>query len=314
MTKTDIIEIKLSDIDIPTDRARSFEQTEAEALAQIIAASGLQHPIRVRAIEGRFHLVAGRKRLEAFRLLGREVIPGTLSSAASDDEARLEEVMENLGRFDLTKLDRCQHLFELKQVYERLHPETKNGGDRKSDKIRIRNSDSDPAMVEVFGFTTAITEKIGLSRSVIAAAVKIWTGLTADSRARLSGSRFCDFQSALKEVSEQPPAIQAKALDLLLVDPPAVSTMADALAMISDGVAPTAAEKKIASVNKAVQSLAPTVASALSGGDARRLAELQEGIATLSKFIARLEDDELDSVIVEHEDRIIASLKRRGRI
>jgi ParB family transcriptional regulator, chromosome partitioning protein len=316
MTKTDIIEIKLSDIDIPTDRARSFEQTEAEALAQIIAASGLQHPIRVRAVEGRFQLVAGRKRLEAFRLLGREVIPGTLSSAVSDDEARLEEVMENLGRFDLTKLDRCQHLFELKQVYERLHPETKHGGDHgnqhtggKWPKWPLATDAS-----EVFGFSSAVAERIGLSDRAIRRSVKIWTGLTPDSRTRLSGSRFCDFQSALQEISEQPAAIQAKALNLLLVDPPVVSTVADALAMISDGVAPTAAEKKIASVSKAVQSLAPPVASALSGGDARRLAELQEGIATLSKFIARLEDDELDSVIVEHEDRIIASLKRRGRI
>lgn len=306
-------DIPLSEIDIPDNRARSFDPDEAKALALILAGSSLQHPIRVCAAGNRFRLIAGRKRLEAFRLLEWEAIPATISTAATNDEARLEEVMENLGRVELNKLDRCQHLYELKQVYERMHPEAKNGGDRKSE-IRWQNLPSDSEngeLPEVFGFSAAVAEKIGISDRAIRLAVKIWTDLTILSRIRLAGTRFADHQSALKEISEQPPAAQAEILDLLLAEPPAAQTVADAVAILRNGSAPTPAEKKVAAVSKAVQSMAKPVASAVTSRD---VAELKEGIATLSKFMAKLEDDALDSIVAENEERIIASLKRRGRI
>lgn len=303
-------DIPLSEIDIPDNRARSFDPDEAKALAFILAGSSLQHPIRVRAVGNRFRLIAGRKRLEAFRLLEWGAIPATISTATTDDEARLEEVMENLGRVELNKLDRCQHLYELKQVYERMYPGAKNGGDRKSE-IRTQTLRSDPGSLEVFGFSASMAEKIGISRRAIELAVKIWTELSPDSRQRLAGSRFADHQSALKELSEQLPADQAKALDLLLADPPAAHLVGDALAILRNGSAPTPAEKKAAAVSKAVQSMAKPVASAVASRD---VAELKEGIATLSRFMAKLEDDALDSIVAENEERIIASLKRRGRI
>ncbi|WP_288082628.1 ParB N-terminal domain-containing protein [Shinella sp.] len=308
-------DIPLAEIDIPDDRARSFDEDEARALSLIIAATGLQHPIRVRAVGNRFCLIAGRKRLEAFRMLEWQAIPATVSTAKTDDDARLEEVMENLGRVELSKLDRCQHLYELKQVYERLHPETKNGGDRKSGKIRIRNSDSD-ADAEIFGFVDATAQKIGLSRSVIAEAVKIWTDLTPDSRRRTAGTRLANHQSGLKELSEQSPTDQAKVLDMVLANPPVATTVADAVEILKTGLARTPAEKKAEAARNALKALPQPVAASIASAqsDAARLAELQKGVATLSKFFGGLKDDELDSVIQEHEDRIIASLKRRGRI
>ncbi len=325
MTKTKSIDVSeagkapaqnapLAWIDIPEDRARSFHPDEAAALAPAIAASGLLHPIRVRVVGNRYRLVAGRKRLEAVRLLGWDAIPITISTAKTDDEARLEEVMENLGRFDLVKLDRAQHLYELKQVYERLHPEATHGGNRgnqhtggKTQNLRFA-TDSE----EVFGFSAAMAEKIGLSRRSIELAVKLWSDLTPDSRKRAAGTWLADHQSGLKELSEQSPEDQAKVLDMVLADPPTAGTIAEAVATLKTGVTLTPTEKKIATVNRGVQSLAKPVATVI--GDASRLADLKDGIATLKKFLGRLEDDELDSVIVEHEDRIIASLKRRGRI
>lgn len=298
-----IQEIDLAAIDVPTNRARSFDPAEAAGLAASIAEVGLQHPIRVRLVGNRHRLIAGRKRLEACRLLGWTAIPVTISTAATDDDERLEEVLENLSRFDLNKLDRCQHLYELKQVYERLHPETKAGVAGAAAKNGAAN--------EIFAFAADTAEKMGLSRRAIELAVKIWTDLTTISRIRLAGSRFADHQSALKEISEQAPAVQGELLDLLLAEPPAAQTVADALAILRNGSAPTPAEKKAAVVSKAVQSLARPVASAVTSRD---IAELKEGIATLSKFMAKLEDDALDSVVAENEERIIASLKRRGRI
>lgn len=302
--KADAQSAPLAWIDIPEDRARSFDPDDAIALAPAIAASGLLHPIRVRIVGNRYRLVAGRKRLEAVRLLDWDAIPIAISTAKTDDDARLEEVMENLGRFDLNKLDRAQHLYELKRVHERLHPETRAGMAGALAKHGTAN--------EIFAFAPSTAEKIGLSRRSIELAVKLWADLSPDSRKRAAGTWLADHQSGLKELSEQSPADQAKVLDMVLAVAPTAATIAEAVAILKTGMVLTATEKKIALVSKGVQSLAKPVAAVI--GDASRLAELKEGIATLTKFLGKLEDEDLDSVIDEHEDRIIASLKRRGRI
>ncbi|QCM10880.1 chromosome partitioning protein ParB [Agrobacterium tumefaciens] len=313
----EVRDIPLSEIDIPENRARSFDPDEAKALAFIIASSGLQHPIRVRTVGNRFRLVAGRKRLEAFRILEWEAIPSTVSTAETDDDARLEEVMENLGRYDLNKLDRCQHLYELKQVYERLHPQVKNGGDRGNQhtggRTQILRSATEGD--EVFGFAAAMAEKIGMSRRSIELAVEIWTGLTPESRQRLAGTRLANHQSGLKELSEQSPVAQAAVLDLLFSDPPNATTVSEAVTIFRKGTVLTPAEKKLETVKRTLQSLpAPVADAAVSAQVDARLAEMKKNIAILSKVLGDLKDDELDSVIDHHEDRVIASLKRRGRI
>lgn len=310
----EVRDIPLSEIDIPENRARSFDPDEAKALAFIIGSTGLQNPIRVRAVGNRFRLVAGRKRLEAIRLLEWEAIPSTVSTAETDDDARLEEVMENLGRFDLNKLDRCQHLYELKQVYERLHPEVKHGGDRKSE-IKTQNLRLDPESPEIFGFAAAMAEKIGMSRRSIELAVEIWTGLTPESRQRLAATRLANHQSGLKELSDQSPAAQAGVLDLLLSEPAAASTVSEAVTIFRKGTVMTPAEKKLETVKRTLNSLpAPVADAAVSAQVDARIAEMKKNIAILSKFFADLKDDDLDSVIDQNEDRVIASLKRRGRI
>lgn len=168
---------------------------------------------------------------------------------------------------------------------------------------------------EILAFTKATAEKIGLSQSAIKLAVKIWTDLTPESRARVSGTTFAKRQSGLKELSEQAPADQVKVLDILFADAPAADTVSDAVAIIRNGIALTPVEKKLGAIKESLRSLPDSVASNIVSSDARaRLAEMREGIAALSKFFSKLEDEQLDTVIAEHEDRIIASLKRRGRI
>lgn len=127
----EILEIPLASIEVGTDRARDLDPFWAEGLAAIIAAQGLTNPITVRQTETGYRLVTGLHRKAAFHILGRDMIPAHLSAASSDDEARLEEVMENLGRAELIALDRCHHLFDLKQVWERMHPQARHGGDSK---------------------------------------------------------------------------------------------------------------------------------------------------------------------------------------
>jgi len=55
------------------------------------------------------------------------------SQATTLADAKILEISENIGRRELSALDRAQHLFDLKEAYEVLHPETKKGwGSRQS--------------------------------------------------------------------------------------------------------------------------------------------------------------------------------------
>ncbi len=280
MTNMTIHDIAVAEIEVPENRARVFSAEGAEALAAIIAVQGLQHPVRLRRDGDRLLLVSGLHRLEAARRLGWATIPAVLSTAETADAARLEEVMENLGRNELVALDRCHHLYELKQVWQRMHPQAKHGGDRKSEAIKSQTLALDPDEPEVFGFARSAAEKIGLGVSSIKAAVKIWSHLAPTVRVRLAGTDLARKQTELKALSELSHAKQGAVLDLILGESEATN-VAQALQVLSDGAVPNDLERKFTAA---------------------------------SKVIATLPDELFDNVIAAHEERVIASLKRRGRI
>lgn len=291
MTTEFFTSIEIDAIRVPEDRARAFDRDGAAALAGLIEAQGLLHPITVRlhftstAERPVYVLVAGLHRMRGFELLGRTVIPARVVAERSSDEARLDEVLENLGRNELTALDRAQHLYELKVVWERMHPEAKHGGDRGNQytggKVQSLHFGEDGKPADVFGFTSAVAEKIGLSRRSIFAAVKIWTGLTPDSRRRLAGTKTASNQSEIKLLSEQSAARQERIVDMLLSDPPVAAGVADALVLIERGARPDIFEKRYTAAHK---------------------------------VLADLDDATFERVILAHEARVIASLQRQGKI
>jgi ParB-like chromosome segregation protein Spo0J len=67
--------------------------------------------------DGRFALVAGRHRLEAFRVLGEERIPATVLEL-SDVDARLWEIAENLHRVELSITQRMEQVAEYARLVE----------------------------------------------------------------------------------------------------------------------------------------------------------------------------------------------------
>lgn len=279
-----IIDVPLTAITLAPDRARAIDTVWAEGLARIIAAQGLRQPISVRAKGDGYELVFGAHRLEAFRVLGRETIPAILSDAADDDAAKFEEVMENLARQDLIALDRCHHLYDLKQVYERLFPEAKHGAKTgKGNQHVPAKRQSLPLSTdakEILGFAKATADAIGLSERAIRLAVNIWVNLTPATRTRLVGTDLATKQTELVALADLAPAKQGMVLDLILGESPA-KNVAQALAIIDGGLSLTDVEKQVAAA---------------------------------SKVFARINDAVLDAVLDVHEDRIIASLKRRGRI
>ncbi len=254
---SELLELPLASIEVGRDRARPIDPAWVEALAGSIREQGLMQPIVVHADDEGHHLVAGHHRLEAFRLLGRETIPAVMLGAMTADEAKLAEVMENLGRNELIALDRCHHLYELKQVWERLYPETKNGGDpatKAAMAARTQSLRSGEGAPEIFGFARANAEKIGLSKRSIEMAVRIWTGLVPTVRARLVGTDTATRQTELKALSELAASRQIRVLDLILGDEPP-QNVAQALEFLQNGTAPDAFERRFLSVSRSIGAL-----------------------------------------------------------
>lgn len=288
---TTILDLGLDDIDTGENRARELDPGHAQGLADSIQMQGLIVPIVVRKVGTGYRLVAGLHRHEAFRILGRATIPAILSDKESDDEARLDEVMENLAR-RMIALDFCKHLFELKETWLRLYPETANGGNKNVLKgrgvenidilARSRKPASGEAEPEITAFDGAMAEKFGIGRTQIKEAVAIWRGLTAPSRETLRGTALAEKKTELKALSKESRDRQAKILDLIL-DPahPSIQNVAEALFHLDNGAPPDAIERRYM-----------VAAKSLSG----------------------LDDTLFDRVIAAQEERVIASLKRRGRI
>lgn len=279
MTSLTILDLPIRDIDVPAERARTFDEAGAQMLAGVIADQGLHHPIRVLANGDRYTLVSGLLRLRAFEILARETIPASLSDARDADAARLEEVMENLGRSELIALDRCQHLYRLKQAWDasRARPLTEvlseEGG---------KSFPTPDAGQEVYGFASSVAEKIGLSKRYINLSVKIWTNLTAQAVSRLPGTDLAGKMTELRALSEQKPALQRQILDLILgEDHPDIQNVAAALAHLDRGAPVSAIEKQTEAVKTA---------------------------------FGKLTDAALDLVVSAQADRVMASLKRLGRI
>lgn len=109
-------------IDTRSD-ARMVDQAAVTSLAESISGIGLISPIRVRAINDRWEVIAGVHRLEAHRLLGLVEIAANVIE--SDDlDAELAMIDENLCRTELSPADRATWTARRKAIYLIKHPET----------------------------------------------------------------------------------------------------------------------------------------------------------------------------------------------
>jgi ParB/RepB/Spo0J family partition protein len=126
--------IDLDGIAILPDRMRGLRQEVVDQLVESIRVQGLLHPIilrpRPRAVG--YLLIAGRHRLEAIRKLNKidaKQFPDSIWAEIRDgiaaDQALLAEIDENLIRADLSPAERALHVGRRKELYEALHPETK---------------------------------------------------------------------------------------------------------------------------------------------------------------------------------------------
>jgi ParB-like chromosome segregation protein Spo0J len=146
-TPTQIRHLTLDQVEV-TAWHRPYDATAVSRLAQSIRDIGLQHPISVVSKDGRFALVAGRHRLEAFRVLAEERIPATLVEL-SDIDARLWEISENLHRVELTVTQRAEQIAEYvdlakqkreaEKVSAQVAPKPQGGRPEAGDRLAARD-------------------------------------------------------------------------------------------------------------------------------------------------------------------------------
>jgi hypothetical protein len=123
----DLIEIKR--IEIAPGRLRALNSEKVAEIADSMSRQGQLHPIvtRVAVNKDFYTLVVGRHRLEAAKQLGWKKIRATSYGEMTDDAAALAEIDENLCRSELSSAERAAHIGRRKELYEKLHPETKHG-------------------------------------------------------------------------------------------------------------------------------------------------------------------------------------------
>lgn len=203
--------IPIADI-LDQHRLRPVDDAWVAALAESIRDHGLEQPIVVRPNPGfsedhAYVLVAGCHRLAAFRLLERAEIPAIVREMSAD-EARLVEIDENLMRRELDPLDRAVFLTERKAVWERMHPETKHGGDRKSRKKQGENQVATIAT----RFSKEVAERVGLSERTIRLSYQIAQELGPDGISRLRGTPLAGNQAQLLLLAKMSPAEREAAI------------------------------------------------------------------------------------------------------
>lgn len=118
---------------------REIDPDAVAELVDSIRDCGLNTPIRVRPISkyksgvrtDAWELIAGQHRLEAVKVLGWTHIDANAEDT-DDITAEMAMIDENLKRTDLDPPYRIYATSRRKELYELLHPEAVNGGDRRS--------------------------------------------------------------------------------------------------------------------------------------------------------------------------------------
>src|SRR5574338_230791 len=121
--------VRVADVKVSEDRQRKGlgkdtkkAQIAFEDLKASITRTGLINPIRVDSQEG-LNLLAGYRRLEAFRQLGIEEIPATFGlKEDSDLERQLLELDENIQRLDLEWHEREEAIAKIDRIRTMMNP------------------------------------------------------------------------------------------------------------------------------------------------------------------------------------------------
>lgn len=103
-----VIEVKINEIeDNPHQTRKFFDPDKIDSLAKNIDRNGLLNPITLLKEKGQYVLLAGDRRLRAYKVLGKEKIPAIIKSNSdlSSNDKFVISVSENLHRENLNPIE-----------------------------------------------------------------------------------------------------------------------------------------------------------------------------------------------------------------
>ena len=183
-TLLQINRVQVSEVKGLLGRLRPVSEAGVESLLASIKEVGvMKDAIHVRKKkDGGLHLIAGAHRLEAAKRLEWDDIEAKVWTDVTDDWARIMEIDDNLAGAEMNALDTAVFLARRKEIYERLHPETKAKDGAALAAQRWDAADT----VSVASFATSTAEKFGLTdrhvRRMIAAGIKLAPNEVAELR------------------------------------------------------------------------------------------------------------------------------------
>lgn len=178
---------------IVRDRLRPVSEAGVESLIASITEIGvMKDAIHVRKKkDGQLYLMAGGHRLEAATRLNWVHVPAKVWTDVTNDWARMVEIDDNLAGAEMNALDSAVFLATRKEVYERLHPETKRGV---AGGLARQGSAS-----ELSSFAAATAAKFGMTARQVQKIVAAGTALSPNDIAHL---RQAPRPVSLKDLTE----------------------------------------------------------------------------------------------------------------
>lgn len=114
------LEMPLEKLVARSDQPRQFfEDDELQALATTIRERGVLEPLLCRPLydRGVYEIMAGERRFRAAQIAGLRTVP-VIARDATDDDAFLDALIENIHRRDLSALEEARALERLQAKYE----------------------------------------------------------------------------------------------------------------------------------------------------------------------------------------------------
>ena len=201
---------KISEIKINPGR-RDTQQRNVEELARSIAAVGLMNPITVTQDNT---LIAGLHRLEAVKLLGWTEIECTVSDP-DGLQAELAEIDENFVRAGLSHRELGDLLLRRKELYEAIHPETRQG-QRNGQTAKNANF----SLLETKSFAQDTADKLGVSKRTVEQLVQTARDLTPEAKKTIRDAGDKITKGTALKISRLPPDQQEEAAAILTIAPP----------------------------------------------------------------------------------------------
>jgi ParB family transcriptional regulator, chromosome partitioning protein len=250
-----IVHVPVADILIGAKR-RKLSLPWVETLAESMGKIGLRSPIEVALDEsGLHHLVFGGHRLAAAKQLGWLDVPAIVSSVEDTEKAsdlKLREISENLLRRSLSVLDRAFDIAEWRKIYEATHEVAKRGRPK---TVSAAVWEEERVQDFALNFSDAAQKLLDISRRTVFHHLKI-ASIGEDLRQRIALHAIADNQSELLALAAETPSWRQSAIaDILLAEPPQVSTVTDAILLLDESPAPIKPERwqKLTSVFAALK-------------------------------------------------------------